>query len=718
MAQYTDSTYTKHYVTGDESEDELIKKLDIWFKDSEKLQKKRREWIEKNRKYYEGDQIENKLDRPTYRSRTVHNKIFENVETIVPILTENPAQPLGSTPSQDPDALKAVRTVESALKYLYRKDGIQLKSEMIIRNMILDRDAIVTPGWDKNIGVDGDVTIEVVDSKYFYVDPNSTYEDKGDYFFKVVPRTYRYLVKNFPDKVDEIRECLGYNSTDEQKKREDIIDVKECWYWKEEGKEFNVWRTIYVKNKILADDKNPYWDFVGIADPEMEMVMHQEIATAQENYMLKMGAEMPEEEIKAIVVKHRQHRRTRNFLPKQELPYIIFPTFLNNQEPYSTTSLIEQVIPLIDSLNKRKQQIDENANLMTNGQWIIDKNAGVNVKLLNNAPGTVVQKNPGTEARRESGVAMPGYVFEDKSDTERAIDMIFGANSISKGQVTNAKTAAEATLLKEADRGRVALLGRHYEIMMEKVYQWQVHIMKLMYEEERQVALFNACGEIEAYDTISRDMIPDDMQIYVQIGSAKPIDQTAKRAEAMQQFQGKMIDPITYFEQLGDYSNPKEKAEMLWKWNSGTLFEQPQPPQIQAQAEEQAYQENQQILLGKTVQPMQKPTQAHVEVHMQLLDDKTIALTQKQIMALKELIDVEQDAVTAMKVEKEGQPAAMPADIAAIDPEALTPEQAQQAQEHAMMLEQGQQETMQEQMPEMQQGIEEMVPEEIKYQTQ
>lgn len=648
------TTFNDRFVTGEETPEQLVDKFESWFQVSQPLHEKRLEWCDKNKKSYLGDQVPNKGKRASWRSDTVYNKQFENIESIVPIMTENVPVPLAAVPGNDTETLKAARGVEALVKYIYRIDKLKTKSAIIARNMMLHRDAIVSPYWDPSKGKNGEITIEVLSPKQVRIDPNATFESQGDFAFKIVDRNFRQLASLYPEKIDELKEAFGVNtasgmdSGDQPKDPAALLPLKEVWYWQQdEGEaEFCIYRSAYLcgngKRVLLDTSKNPYWDEEGeITDPEVLQKVQADISLAQQNARLQ-GKTLSESDIDAIEEKYEDMKRYKNFLEKPEFPVIMFQTYPDTDSPYSITSTIEQTHPLQKSLNKRKQQIDENANLMTNGVWIVDKNSGVEDYQLTNAPGAIIKKNVGSEVRRENGVPLPGQMFEDKADTERAIDNIFGGHDISKGQQTGVKTFGEAQLLKQADRGRIALQIRQFEESMEHVYKWIVHLAKLFYTEERQIAIFNSVGQAESYATISSDKIPDNMQLFVQVGSARPIDQEAKRQEALDFYKEGLLDPETALDRMGDFPDAKEIAERAWKYKSGQLFEQPQ-----ASIEDQARQENEMILANKRVQPNQQANRTHVMIHQELLGDKTKPLTDDQIKALEALMQAELGAVDA-----------------------------------------------------------------------
>lgn len=663
------STQDQKQITGEEKDDEIIGKFEEWYKESQSLYNKRIEYTQLNKAYYHGELFPSKKKgdaalqfRSEWKSNTKHNKIFENVETIIPIMTSDLPEPMGTVNTNDPDVLSAVRTTEGALRYLHRIDNFEVKKEQIARDMIINRDAVVCPMWDKTKGKHGEVTVEVIDPRYFRVDPNSTFDQQGDYFFKVVPRTYRWAVAQYPDAKEVLKNSFGTAHGDvsgfndeEIKDLDNAIFIKEVWYWREEkpGKHC-VYFAAYINDTLLLNKRSPFWDYDGIPDPELEQQKEAMLRELEESTVVSEGRQPTKEEIELVNEEFEQHRKYRNFMEKEELPYVIIPSFPDYTSPFSSTSLIEQVMSLQDSLDKRKQQIDENANLTGNGQWINEKDSGVSYRQLSSAPNLVIEPNPGSRVEKVPGIPLPPYIMQDKDDTAVAIDNIMGANSISKGQQVGAKSATEATILKNSDEGRLSLQMRHLATGLEKIYKWQLQIMKLMYRQERQVILFDSVGNIESHDKIMRDNIPDGMQIFIDSKAAQPNDQFTKRREADALFNSGSIGPLTYFKMRGDIPDIQGAAEELDKWRRGELFaEPPAPPSI----EEQAHQENEAIRSGQVrtindIPANPEATEAHVLIHRELFNDPKSGMSDSALALLEEHMGLESEILDNKLTEK------------------------------------------------------------------
>lgn len=639
-------------IIGDENDADKIKKFNTWWEESEPLNKAREKWCKSNLKDYIGDPEADK--RAKWRSNTVHNKHFENIETIVPNMTEKIPEPTTAIPGNSENAYEYARIVEKALLAWHRRDQMQMKSESIIRHMELYRDAFVMPGFDETLSKQGEITATLLHPDNIRIDPNWTYFEQGDYFFVHFQRSLHWAIDRWPDKKEEISKEIGVEKMIDtidndygvsSKKAENLLDIKQCWHWRLTDGKMRIWRSTYVKEVLLDDEINPFWDEDGHLDPEVEMKMAADIQKASEAAILA-GQPLNESDIAQLRAPYEKQRKYLNFLEKERLPLVQYPTYFESNQTYSITSKIEQTHYLQQSLNKTEQQIDENKNSMANGQWIVDRGAGVDTKKLTNAPGLIVEKNDGKEVRRESGVPLPSYVMEYKQDMAASIDNIYGSNNILKGQNPGSNVPARTSILLERNqKGRLALMSRHFEMGMEDLYKWVVHLMKLFYDEERQFGVEDNQGNIQSFMVISSDSIPDNLQLYVKVGASQPRDLDVLKADMKDLFMAGKLDPVTFFKYWGEFPDPAMTAQNLWKWQQGTLFNAPQPS-----IEDVTRQELDAILKGEKVLPNKNATEMSLQIEAEALKDRAqYPFTDDQIKTLEQKIQTEMQMVQAQK---------------------------------------------------------------------
>jgi hypothetical protein len=115
---------------------------------------------------------------------------------------------------------------------------------------------------------------------------------------------------------------------------------------------------------------------------------------------------------------------------------------------------------------------------MGNPIWVIDTTSGVDTDNLVNSPGLVVEKEPGSEVRREEGVQLQPYVLQLIDRMKLWFDDISGSSDSSRGVKPEGVTAASAiTALQDASQTRLRQKSKNIDACMQnfgQMYQSRV----------------------------------------------------------------------------------------------------------------------------------------------------------------------------------------------------------------------------------------------------
>ena len=102
--------------------------------------------------------------------------------------------------------------------------------------------------------------------------------------------------------------------------------------------------------------------------------------------------------------------------------------------------------------------------LTGNPIWIVDTESGVDTDNLFNIPGGVVEKEPGSEVRRESGTQLQPYVIQMIDRTKAWFDDVSGSQEVTRGSNPSGVTAARAIeALQETGRTRIRQKTRNMD---------------------------------------------------------------------------------------------------------------------------------------------------------------------------------------------------------------------------------------------------------------
>src|SRR3990167_7641384 len=474
---------------------ELVTKINSWLAESKDFYTTLYEAQKKSEDYYLGKQT--KRDQvPNHLSNFVQNRIFESVETILPIITSKPAEFIVKSPDVSELGPMKARKVQMELSDLYDRLQISQKLEDASRSALNYRFGVLKVEWDTNTDKP---TLKFVRSQRIRI-PNY-----GGRFVKGLP----YLIEKIDMDFQEIKDFFGEKTANELASmskpeggaEEDMPINKRVWTIQEVWTDW--WRCWKYENKILKKEKNPYWS----------------------------------EDV------------SKNHLNKPRKPYFLIAPFSLGRSPIPETSLVEQSMPIQDSLNAIGRIIINHATKTGNGAWLVDSETMTKEEAdqIRNEAGIIIYgrgvANPSL-LRRDSPPSLPNYPFELWSGLNSALDNLFGVHSTTRGEREGKETARGRILLKQADLGRLDYIVREIDRAVQEMGDGFVQLIKLFYTDKRKIKFFGTGSEMEVLD-ISQEDVEDGVEIMVRSGSTLPQDETTMADQAIQLWQLGAIDPIS-----------------------------------------------------------------------------------------------------------------------------------------------------------------------------
>lgn len=632
-------------IKDDELASLIDRRIESARKDNEELERVRSE----NENYWLGRQIDRRKLR-NFQSRIVENVIFQSVETIVPIITSKPPEPVVQAAQNTPESEELARQTQKVLLAMYEEEKMKGKFQMISRHLLLFRLGILKYKYDPE-------TDEIVTE---YVRPqNVILEKHGDFVAEFLDEPISEILEKFPEKTEEIIKVFGLKA---QKGKDGTYDpttldskalatkIKYIEFWTDE---YVCWK---YKNLIFKKLKNPNFDYRGVERP---VTNENGETVSTELYFY-------------------------NFFDKPKKPYVFYNCFNLGKSIWDDTSLVEQGIPLQDTINKRQRQIDDNASdngvLIGSGDYVtkeeLAKYTGDPQDKL-----WVEHGNPNEGITRLVPKQMPAFVGDSLVSLKNSVDNVLGTHSTTRGERQGRETLGGRQLLKEADYGRIDLIVRGLEEVANELYKAWVHMIKVYYTQEHYARILGKDGATQVI-TYSRDHVEDGFEISVKEGSTLPADKISLRQEAIDLAGLKQIDPITLFERL-EWPNPVESAKRLFLWTTDPLSLFPDlkkeieaelqakeqavkkteqerhnysiivkmemlPPQVQEELLKQhfdiksqfqdpqkvAQDEIQRINSGENVVPYQKADETHVAVHDAFMNSPQFETLDAQVQAL------------------------------------------------------------------------------------
>lgn len=559
------------------------------------------------------------------RANAVPNHIFSTIETIKPIMVTNKPKNIVLPKSQN-QFEKAMR-IQETLDYEWARTRFFNRILEFITLGLIYGTSIIGLFWNgkANKGI-GEVEPVVISPFNFFIDPLATNIKDADYCMYATYKSLGELVTAYPSKADELKENatsdIDGNLTfgqDSQNAKNQLLFI-ECYFRDyevitqelEDGEKEhklkypNGRRVIIAGDVLLYDGENPYKD-----------------------------GNFPFREWKCY------------HMPNQ---------FWGMGEVEPLLSIEKEICELYDD-------IIENAHLMGNPIWLVDKNSGVAQGSLTNRKGLVVRKNPGTEVKREAPAGLPAYIQNIVNDLKYDVQVVSGVFDATRGERPVSITSGVAIqALQESSQGRIRLKTQELEAVLSDLGGMWVHriqqfwkvprtirIMGGDYEENSEPILVQ--GQPVRFEDVIGDELDGDFDVEILTGSTMATNRSARLDQLMQMSQlvaedGKpMIDRRTLL-QNAEIDNVDEViqrfAEQAEAEQIMQMQQQAQQVSLQSQQSDIAHQQElDRMQLNNEAQMMAKQMDIESKIALQNQDKGVLSEVGEldENMSIEELIN-------------------------------------------------------------------------------
>lgn len=557
----------------------LIRLIDAKWQSSEEVFKTVEDVYKRNSLHYNDDGGDKsrmplhilKVGAKSHRVRA--NRIFRDAESVINALIANPPRPnVNVSPGRPDEQYENVARLRE--KFLLRKYAdLDMKGKLRrgLRFLYKSRLIVMHPFWNPQTN---DIDVEVVDPRKVRVYKRATCELESDFFIWERDTTVAKLCEKYPQRTRDILKSLGMS--EEQLLLEDRdTTYREAW--------IGDFLIVKFQSLILDKRRNPYWDWDGIllnGDEAQGMATDRKSALASAQADGQQEARRTLMEAKASAVQGGADLEGAssddtasegvdlnavtlesyffNHFDRPRKPFV-FATVLNDeQKPIGSTDFIGQAIPLQEALDRRKRQIDDNAQFV-NGVTKVDSSVMGREQaneLRYDTGGVIHGKNVVAGVQRETGTPLPQFVFDDMQDSRNEIDNIMGATSAFRGEREGQETKA----------GRLALIDQSYlnlnelvqvvDYVSAELFNWFYQLMKLNYTE-RHYAKVAGADAATAIVELTRDDIADGEEVTVIPGKSLPEDRAFRYERAQTDKDVLAVDD--YLREAG-YDDPKTLA--------------------------------------------------------------------------------------------------------------------------------------------------------------
>jgi len=514
------------------------------------------------------------LDRvPVAIQKVTANRITPNMEAVINSVIANPPG-INFIPGREtPESENLARKLEGFFRKKYQERNVKEVLRMGLRNLYFSRLIVLKPFWNAKIN---DFDVKAINPKAIRVSKTSRKEEETEFAIEEITDNLCSLIARFPDKEKEILQKSGF--TEET--------ASQAYIMNPEVKYKEAWIGDYVifkyDNIILDTIRNPYWDWDGIliSDEEEQQINasygEDRRAVFTEAKLAQNERKLPSPEvetnapqvIEGEIPPNEGHSEAQtykaynfNYFNQPRKPYV-FTTILNNDNtPIGRTDFITLSIPLQMSIDKRKQDIGQNAELV-NGVIKIDAevmNKADAQSLAFEAKGIIWGKGVVAGVQRETGTPLPAMVMEDMIDSRNEIDNIMAASSAFRGEREGQETKAGRLALIQQSFLRLNELIQVTDYVLGEVFGWFYQLSKTRYTEYHYAKWIGKESATEVLDLIQDDF-ETGSEIQVIPGKTLPVDSEFRFERAQNDVEAGIISPIDYMEEAG-YTNPKDLAK-------------------------------------------------------------------------------------------------------------------------------------------------------------
>jgi len=489
---------------------------------------------DRNDRYNAGDQWHGIKKRKWWESQPVLNKTFEYVEIVRALLADQRwgLDALPRTIGKDGDESDGTTIADKASKvnhlldYVWDDCSIQYHLAEALTHTFSKGTGIIKATFDPEAvskRESGRTTVEAVNPKRIFPDPGATSVENASAIYDRREVTWAYALRRWPDKVTV--EMLSGGTSGEPDWTPNVgpnamprtfenktIDLLECWYHDETVEE--------IPDSERMDEKLGKW----VYDVRKKY--------PHGRYTLMLG--------NGTVIEDKPN-------PYSTFPYVVIPEIPVEGQFWGGCTF-DRLVPIQNTINILAQSIVDNGLFLSTAVWVIDDRSGIDPKELpkTGAPGGVVVKKQGTEARRDSGVQLPPHIFETLKMQIDLFDRIGGLPDVLRGIVPGRQPVQTTMMQQEAGELRTRERARRVEDALSHLGSLLIDIVKQYWTDERTYRRVKPDGSLDVFGLNADDLEGWEFDIIVRPGSTLPLDRMFATQKAMEMRAAGIQIPDTY----------------------------------------------------------------------------------------------------------------------------------------------------------------------------
>lgn len=514
----------------EENERRLVEQIQYKYKKSYEAKNEYHTKWKTFEKAYDGSLFRQQL--PEYKAQEISNFIFSTIETIKPMMLSNYPKPV-VIPSI-PEAFEKSKLVQNAIDFEWKRADMFSKMLDMGHNGLVYGTSCFGIFWDGEASNGlGEVDCKIISPFNLFPAPSATHEDNAEYIIYATYKTLEELTNIYPDKEEELKLSVE-NSLDENlaQDRKDSDSGNNVLY-------IECYHRDYSADEVEEEDE----------DGEKVKVRKKKYPNGRRTIIggdvLLDDGENPYKDGRFPFIFWRCYPLPNNFWGIGEVESLVSPQ---------------------ENICKISNAIIENAELMGNPIWILDKNCGVEKNSITNRKGLIIRKTPGTEVRRDAPPSIPIYVSNMLDKLYSDMENISGVYDVLRGNRIGSITASSAIQsLNEQAQGRIKLKVQKLESMISELGGMWLSRVQQFWETKRTLRVMSDIADPNTvsiqlgkdfynYYDVSKEDVDGDYDIEVVAGSTMQqnksaiVDKLLQLANTMAEDGLPMIDRKTVLE--------------------------------------------------------------------------------------------------------------------------------------------------------------------------
>jgi hypothetical protein len=444
-------------------EQKTIKMVNKLFEKAKKYRKQYdQKWLEYY-KFFRGKQWD--AQRPSYRHAEVINMIFQNIQAVVPILTDS--RPRLEFIPKNPMHVDFAQILNQVAASDWEDQNWLFQLLEIIYESHIYGTGFGKVEFDPKarFGI-GSISFESADPFYQFPDPvtRQINDKRGKYYIEAEPVDLDQLKLEYPDKAKYLKpdliDLMQGNKTDLEPIHfkspiDNRVTMEGTTQFDLEGKNQALKITLYMQSDEFIEEQVQESNSQGGEPPVTKFIQKKKYPNGRKICMasgvILDDGPNPYEDGKVPFCKLINYPLPREFWGQSEIEQLQSPQKIFNKMVSFALDVLTQ---------------------MGNPVWVVDTTSGIDTDNLFNRPGLVLEPEPNSRVERMPGVELQPYVLSLIDRMKSWFDQISGATDLSRGIEPKSVTAASAIeALQEIAQTRIRQKSRNIDDFLQDMGQ-------------------------------------------------------------------------------------------------------------------------------------------------------------------------------------------------------------------------------------------------------